>query len=75
MREQRRTFAGGSGRRSGGVRPRVVIFDAGCEPDIEVLQLSECIGIGAHLRHHGTEWTVTEERRASRVLYAKPAVA
>jgi hypothetical protein len=72
MREQRRSVAGGSGKEYRAVRPRVVILDAGIESGIEVLQLAEGVGIGAHFSCRGTEWAVAGERRGSHVLIAQP---
>ncbi len=74
MREQRRANAGTRGQERRAVRPRVVILDAEYEPDVEVVELSEGIGIGANFQYRGTVWTVTGERPGSRVLYAAPSL-
>ncbi len=75
MREQPRAVTGGKREEGGAVRPRVVILNAGFAPGVEVVELSDAIGIGASFHHRGTVWTVTGERPGSRVLYATPSLA
>lgn len=68
-------------RRTGSVRrepggavgsgPRVVILESETGARIEVLELGDDLSVGASFRHRGMTWTVTGERRASRVLYAR----
>ncbi len=55
-------------------RPRVVILEAEGDAGVEILELEEDVEVGVSFRHRGRLWTVTGERRGSRVLYATPAM-
>jgi hypothetical protein len=54
-------------------RPRVVIFEGGGRPMVEVLELPGSAEVGARFCHSGTRWYVTATRTGNRVLIARPA--
>ena len=56
-------------------RPRVVIFDAGGEPTVEIIELPEKALCGDVFCHSGTRWQVTATRTGNRVLIVQPAEA
>jgi len=55
--------------------PRVVIFDSGDDPRVEILDLPDVAGPGDLFCHSGTRWKVTATRTADRVLIARPIEA
>lgn len=67
-----------SGRKGTGIhggRPRVVIFESGDEPTVEVLELPESATLGDLFCHCGTTWRVMATRTGDRVLIARPISA
>lgn len=56
-------------------RPRVVIFDDGGEPTVEIIELPEEAFPGDVFCHSGTRWQVTATRTGDRVLIARPIEA
>jgi hypothetical protein len=56
-------------------RPRVVIFDDGGEPTVEIIDLLEAAFPGDVFCHCGTRWQVTATRTGNRVLIARPVEA
>jgi hypothetical protein len=56
-----------------GERPRVVIFEGGDSPAVEVIELPEGVSLGTRFRHLGTRWQVMATRTGDRVLIARPA--
>lgn len=56
-------------------RPRVVIFDDGEEPTVEIIELLEAAFPGDVFCHSGTRWQVTATRTGNRVLIVRPLEA
>lgn len=69
MRTRATSRSGSSGPGGG---PRVVIFDAGDSPRVEVVDLPPSTEVGSVVRHAGGAWRIVATRTRSRVLIAVP---
>lgn len=56
---------------SGSRHPRVVVFDSGGVPQVEVVELPADSGVGDRLLFLGRTWRITAQRESSRVLFAE----
>lgn len=59
----------------GAMCPRVVIFDGGGDPRVEIVDLPDVVGPGDLFCHSGTKWQVTATRTGDRVFIVRPAEA
>jgi hypothetical protein len=51
--------------------PRVVVFECGGHPRVEVVELPRVTTIGTRIRHRGTSWLVTGLRTHERVVFCR----